>query len=325
MEIVEKFASGIFDYFYKNGLHESLYDECVDTNLSLPLVSVASNILKSEMRLFNWYIQHGVFLIGTSRDDDVVLDAINISHSVALRSKQQTFENYGGYVFSSRGTGSGAESLNIVKIDFQSFYPSIVAAFKLTFSTVDIINEAEMGSLARHVNNCNDIMTRFKCDKSNHIILILKSIMTDTVEYSAVGGLYSMCAKAISDRERATGGSRVLLKKSINTLIGCLNNKSFEYYSPILYNTITYLGRRIILFVTAYISEIATGGDTIYLEKLFYSYDMTHQTPSECIKSIQSDGFSFTTKHDPRLIVYNINALFQKITQSQYVKCRVDN
>lgn len=120
------------------------------------------------------------------------------------------------------------------------------------------------------------------------------------------------------------------LKRDLNALIGCINCKSFKYYNPYLFYSITFFARRILLFVICnidffykrYQSEMTTTWHGIdkFDYKTFYIQWSTDNVPNI---HICTDGFlSNVCKNDDdaRGFTSFLNGIFEIIfAKSNYI------
>lgn len=93
---------------------------------------------------------------------------------------------------------------------------------------------------------------------------------------------------------RDGGSGKALYKSLMNTLIGCLGSKTFEYYSPQLYNVITFMGRRVIRYAACIANSICANTPT--LPPPFDDFVTQHEWMADRLNldhvvQINTDGF----------------------------------
>jgi DNA polymerase family B len=129
---------------------------------------------------------------------------------------------------------------NVLLLDFQSLYPSIIKVYNLCFTTVS---------------------PRYLMSNQETITNVLKDIelvpLHDT-EQVRKGVLSNLCGFLIEERIRSSKNSakNKALKLMINAVYGCLASQGFTFFSPGLANFITHIGQKHLLFLQQQVEKM---------------------------------------------------------------------
>lgn len=307
-KLVEKHIAKIFEHVNHRYYIETLYKEAALLKLSLPTASTASTFLKSKLMVFlSIMIEYGVFIMKPLGQSC----AINLTDDVAI--ERVKIENKGGFVFSRPGVYFKASHL-----DFDSFYPSIVAGFRLDYSTVDVVKKSDLNTIYSHHPWLDGVLDVYELDDCNSLL-----ILKDFTVLKEIGkiGLFNMFEKILNER-RATNKPvwNRLLKVNSNAMLGCLAEESFKYSSHALYSAITFLGRKIIKFLACNIHLFEIDVDVMALRGLFNGFNCESTLLSNNIINVNTDGFTFTNPINVDGTIININRFFESLLGNDYIR-----
>lgn len=310
---------------------------------SVSNICATTNFVRTRLFLFYRFLSNGIVLLPASSEDadrafiHSVCDDVHKEHLF-----KQPPTQCGGLNYSRRGV---YENTEIVHLDFRSFYPSILAAFDISFNNVQIMVGDDLRfllqsgiystSMYREFIDAN--VSIFKFDGSFTKISEVDSIVNSDfyiLMYGNLGAIFNsetytvgkICAEYLEQNAaRSSKGKRVFDKKFINSMCGYFGNGHFTYASSTIYNVMAYLGRRIVSFVANIVDNILISKDTIAsgddgsLHGLNF---FTHESYTVCdrVIYIDTDGlFILANESDGLLICNVVNRLFEMCTKTAYI------
>lgn len=300
--------------FYDGPEIEMLLKESTMTNFCFPLISTKSQREKSEMLIFMSYLRHGYILVPHEDLNGLVNLNDNVTISTSLR-----IDPKGGYSYANSGMFK-----DCVHFDFKSFYPSLVRAFKLSYSNVSILTKRD---LIRLKDKYPQVATKIRVmqydDDENVQIVFLTNDFVSSNGVTASCGLFAMYNDLVTERSVSNEAWGKKLKQFANTSIGCLNVPDFKYSSQGLYTAITFLGRHLIKFVTHHIHKFATEPTNALVQK-FFSCSTKDYVPRESVINVQLDGFWLKRDDsDPLLLLGNINKFCNMLCDNNCLECSI--
>lgn len=285
---------------------EMMLEESRITNTSISHLRAAPVMEMAASLLFNYYLSQAVFLL-PGQD----LSYVNLHYDAKIAIDQSSL--LGGYVYSSNRCLYRQVCHHF---DFKSFYPSIMAAFGISFNTVQVVFSADEPVIRRYRPSICDAFRVFKLDQTRDLWWLKPGVCAGIKEFSSAS-LSALFAGLVSCRDH-----NKRYKDIANKLIGCFGNHRFEYFAPHVYQACTYFGRRVIQFVTSFLRRFDTlDFDAAQLADRFWAFDMSTSSPCGEIINVQTDGFCCTELvHSPETFVANVNKMLAVATSTEWVR-----
>lgn len=332
MQEAELAAGSILTDVATNQL-SAVYTRMDNYKLSADNTSMFSHNTTSELYLFYKYLKLGVFLLPSfinTQHEPIYMECIShtTGHNTSTTDAHKiepfiTQPKVGGYAYGR--TGYYIDE-TVSHIDFRLFYASILTTFNLSYENTIILN-------GRHLNRLmakDDIIKNFisqnmlamgvddteiVCGQSaapgqwfidnTRYICIFKDL--EKIIGRRVVNLGRMVnTELYKTTTAATDVSSSVNKKLINILIGCLGNNQFKFQANNLYNSITALGRRIILYACRIINGYAQDEQNIVD---FFNFKTIAPIHIDSILHVKTDGmYVKATEDQAREICRRINA-----------------
>lgn len=312
----EEYLKKLTNIFITSESIEMLFKESIMTNFGFAQIGVRSDSEKLMMMLFMSFLNSGFFLFPFKPNNNKV----NLPQHVTIEEYPPGMPGSGGHIYSKGGVFR-----NCVHIDFIGFYSSIITTYKLTFSTISILKEKDLETFLSSRPYMRSKILIFKHDlEPGVMVIILKRKITDkkNIFHSGVFTLFDELLKQRAMTKSVAWSAK--LKKFASGLTGCFASPNFEYNSLPLYNTLTFLGRHIIRFITDNIHLFIDNYSSVDIFQQFTSYSAIGKTfTNDNIVNVQTDGFVLRCddNFDSKALVKNINNFCNLLAPTNEIKC----
>lgn len=304
--------------------------------ISVSNLCSATNSLRNSLFLFYKFLKNDYFLLTSISSDVNRIYTNSVLSNPQNRFFQQYQQQIGGLNLARVGiyNKNDDNNQNIVHLDFRSFYPSIAAAFNISFNNVQIIKGSDLIQFSQ--TKCNVF---YEFLKSNSFLFTFEiggfsppPNVTDldreafyVIIYKDVDNLFNLnvytVGKLCRDYLDALGLNH-LNKVFINSMFGYFGQSKYMYASSVLYNVITYLGRRIVSFVANNVDAILSD-DHEQRANLNFEKNVSNNISSRRVIYIDTDGlFILATKDEGYFICEWINQYFEKYTSNNYINLK---
>lgn len=310
---------------------EPLLQLSSNLRISVSNLSSATKWLRNSLFLFYKFLRNDYFLL-TSINSDVNRIFTN---SVLSNPQNRFFQQYQQQIGGSNLARAGIYNNNqiIVHLDFRSFYPSIAAAFNISFNNVQIIKGSDLIQFSQ--TKCNVF---YEFLKSKAFLFTLEEIsafspppnVTDldreafyVIIYKDLDNLFNLNIYTVGKLCREYLDALELNhsnKVFINSMFGYFGQTQYMYASSVLYNVISYLGRRIISFVAGNVDTILSKD---HEQRANLNFLNNVSNSSKRVIYFDTDGLFIQATEDEGYFICDwINQYFKKYTNNDYIKLK---